>query len=241
MRLPGTGPGHRDAVDRCSRVPDTSAVRSCCPSAVEGRRCHSGPVPGEHEVVQSTEPRAADLAAAGWRVVAESWGARLRLADPPDLTAAHAAVAAATLLGHDVQELGPGWSAAVTGLERDTHDDYPAGPATSVPERTEDDVRALWAGGARVFGAVRGGELVAVTVIRQADDRAETDFTSVRRDHRRQGLAVAVKAASVVALAADGARVFGTGGAQVNAGSIRMNERLGYRIEERWLAFAPPA
>ncbi|KQO62751.1 GNAT family N-acetyltransferase [Curtobacterium sp. Leaf261] len=197
-------------------------------------------MPGEHETVQSTDPRAADLAAAGWRVVAESWGARMRLADPPDLGAARAAVRAATPLGYDVRELGPEWAAAVMDLERATHDDYPAGPATSVPERTEDDVRALWTSGARVFGAVRGGELVAVTVARPGDDRAETDFTSVRRDHRRQGLAVAVKAASIIALAEDGARVFGTGGAQVNAGSIRMNERLGYRIEERWLSFGPP-
>jgi hypothetical protein len=58
--------------------------------------------------------------------------------------------------------------------------------------------------------------------------------------HRRRGLAVAVKAASILALADDGVRVFGTGGAAVNAGSIRMNEHLGYVIEERWFSLAPP-
>ena len=64
--------------------------------------------------------------------------------------------------------------------------------------------------------------------------------TSVDPSYRRLGLAVAVKAASIKALAADGIRNFGTGGAQSNAGSIRMNEHLGYVIEERWLSLAPP-
>lgn len=51
---------------------------------------------------------------------------------------------------------------------------------------------------------------------------------------------MAVKAASIMALADDGVRVFGKGGAQVNAGSVRMNENLGYAIEERWLSLKLP-
>ena len=71
-------------------------------------------------------------------------------------------------------------------------------------------------------------------------ERSETECTSVHRSCRLSGLAFAVKAASVTALANDGVRIFGTGGAQINAGSIRMNEHLGYAIEERWLSLTMP-
>ena len=81
---------------------------------------------------------------------------------------------------------------------------------------------------------------MAVSVISLTAARGETEFTSVHPAYRRRGLAVAVKAASITALAEDGVRIFGTGGAQVNTGSIRMNEHLGYAIEERWLSLRMP-
>jgi len=52
-------------------------------------------------------------------------------------------------------------------------------------------------------------------------------------------VATAVKAASVLALAADGVRVFGTGGAGSNAASLGMNQAVGYRVTERWLTLDP--
>ena len=52
-------------------------------------------------------------------------------------------------------------------------------------------------------------------------------------------MATAVKAASVLALAADGVRVFGTGGAGSNAASLGMNLAVGYRVTERWLTLDP--
>ncbi|MDY7528886.1 MULTISPECIES: hypothetical protein [unclassified Cryobacterium] len=98
----------------------------------------------------------------------------------------------------------------------------------------------LWKSGHRFFGASKAGQLVAVSLIGATLVRAETEFPSDDPSFRRIGLAVAVNAASINALAADGIRIFGTGGAQSNAGSIRMNEHLGYVIEERWLSLAPP-
>lgn len=195
---------------------------------------------GEIEIVRADDPRATALLADGWTVVAESWGARLRLGEPPALDVAHAAVADAERAGYEVRELDASSAVALHDVERANHDDYPVGPATSVPDRTLSDAEALWTAG-RVFGALRQGQLVAATVIEQQDGAAETTFTSVLAAHRRRGLAVAVKAASIIALATDGARVFGTGGAAVNAGSIRMNEHLGYVVEERWLSLAAPA
>lgn len=173
-------------------------------------------------------------------VVGESWGARLRLSDPPDLAVLTAAVVAAMEQGFLIQELDASWAPQVTALEALNHADYPYTPATAVPQRAEPDVLELWGSGYRLFGAIDDGQLVAVSVISLTTARAETEFTSVHRSFRRQGLAVAVKAASITALADQGVRIFGTGGAQVNAGSIRMNEHLGYAIEERWLSLAMP-
>ncbi|TFD34133.1 GNAT family N-acetyltransferase [Cryobacterium cryoconiti] len=188
------------------------------------------------EVVQFNDPRLQHLTEAGYVVVGESWGARLRLSDPPDLSVLSAAVVAATEQGFLIEELDPGWAPQVTALEALNHADYPFTPATSVPHRDESDMRELWKSGYRLFGAITDGQLAAVSVIGLTATRAETEFTSVHRSYRLRGLAVAVKAASITALADEGVRIFGTGGAQINAGSIRMNEHLGYAIEERWLS-----
>jgi hypothetical protein len=180
------------------------------------------------------------LTQAGYVVVGESWGARLRLSEPPNLLALNTAVVEARSQGFLIQELDASWAPQVTALEALNHGDYPYTPATSVPNREESDFLELWRSGHRFFGASKTGQLVAVSVIGVAAGRAETEFTSVHRSYRRMGLAVAVKAASILALADDGIRTFGTGGAQVNSGSIRMNEHLGYAIEERWFSLAMP-
>ncbi|MCI4656684.1 GNAT family N-acetyltransferase [Cryobacterium zhongshanensis] len=195
---------------------------------------------GDIQVLEFNDPRVQQLMQAGYFVVGESWGARLRLSDPPDLSACTAAIVAARQRAFIVQELDARWAPQVTALETLNHADYPNTPATAVPDRDESDVRELWKSGHRFFGAIKAGQLVAVSVIGVTLARAETEFTSVDPSCRRLGLAVAVKAASINALAADGIRTFGTGGAQSNAGSIRMNEHLGYVIEERWLSLAPP-
>jgi hypothetical protein len=190
-----------------------------------------GLVNADIQVVQVNDPRLQHLTESGYVVVGESWGARLRLSDPPDLTVLNAAV---------VEELDTSWAPQVTALEALNHADYPYTPATAAPHRDESDVRELWRSGCRLFGAINDGQLVAVSTILLTTGRAETEFTSVHRSCRRRGLAVAVKAASITALANDGVRIFGTGGAQINTGSIRMNEHLGYAIEERWLSLTMP-
>ena len=192
------------------------------------------------QVVQFNDPRLQPLTEAGYVVVGESWGARLRLSDPPDLSVLSEAVVAATEQGFLIEELGPGWARQVTAWEASNHADYPYTPATAVPHRDESDVLELWKSRYRLFGAITDGQLAAVSVISLTTARAETEFTSVHRSFRRRGLAVAVKAASITALADEGVRIFGTGGAQINAGSIRMNEHLGYAFEERWLSLTLP-
>jgi GNAT superfamily N-acetyltransferase len=197
----------------------------------------------EFEVILATDPRNRDLSDAGYELVAESWGARLRLSEPPDLdlTVAHEAVRRAELAGLTVRELDDSFAPALHALEQANGADYPDTPATTHRVLNEDDTRRLWSEGCRIFGALDHGLLVAATVIRHAEDRAETDFTSVLAPYRRRGIGTAVKAASIIALASQGVRLFGTGGARVNAASLGTNEALGYVIEERWLSYRKPA
>ena len=74
------------------------------------------------------------------------------------------------------------------------------------------------------------------------DDLIETDFTAAHPGHRRRGLGTAVKAASVLARAHDGATRFGTGGADSNVASLAMNRAVGYQITETWHTYrrVPP-
>ena len=190
----------------------------------------------EPAVLREDDPRASALLEQGWRVAHRSWGARLPTVDGALLTGLVAAVETGPLR---VAEAGPDADAGIAGLEAAVRDDYPGGPATAPALHDAAALAALRAEGTRFFVATDGDEVVAVTAIRRDGERAETDFTAVARSHRRRGLAEAVKAASVLALAAEGVRVFGTGGADENAASLAMNARLGYAVTERWLTLLP--
>ncbi|MCU1472931.1 acetyltransferase [Amnibacterium sp.] len=191
-------------------------------------------------VLRADDARAPTLLTGGWRVVGESWGARLRLDEPPDLARFERLVERARRTA-EIRELHVTEAAAIATLEADTHADFPVTPATPHHLRDAAATAALLRAGFRAFGAVLQGRLLAVTIVRAEGESAETDVTAVTRDARRQGLAAGVKAASVLVLAAEGVRTFGTGGAAINAGSLAMNRAVGYTVEERWLSLAPPA
>lgn len=193
----------------------------------------------ETAVLQSADPRGAALERDGWRLVGEFWGARLRLGEPPTLDRLHTAVEHARVRGFAIEELGVAAVTELAALEAATHQDYPQLPATPHPLHDEDALRSMVDEGCRAFGARWAGALVAATVVRPGSV-VETEFTSVLPAYRRLGLATAVKAASVLALAADGHRTFGTGGAGSNVGSLRMNTAIGYVVEETWLSYERP-
>ena len=189
---------------------------------------------GEPRVLRADDPRVAGLLTDGWTVRHRSWGARLRRVDGGAL------LPLTVVAGYRVDEADPSSEAGIAALETAVRGDYPGGPATAPEVHDIAALAALRNGGTRFFAAFDGrGQVVAVTAIRRDGEHAETDFTSVARAHRRRGLAEAVKAVSVLALAAEGATVFGTGGAEENAPSLAMNARLGYEVTERWLTLAP--
>jgi GNAT superfamily N-acetyltransferase len=183
------------------------------------------------EVLRDDDPRCAVLEAAGYRIVGESWAARLRDPDPAMLEAAVLRAEGVT-----VGELGPEYADAWHALETANEKDYPYTPATHRVVQPVEELAALWTTG-RVFGALDGERLVGATYISL---EGETGFTSVLEGYRGRGIGQAVKAASILALLDAGVRVFGTGGAALNDASLGANLALGYVIEERWRSYAPP-
>ena len=192
------------------------------------------------QIVRSDDPRCGELEATGYRVVGESWGARLRLSDTPDLSTLESAVTRAETAGIVVQELGADFAEAVHELESANNADYPFTPATAHDLLDRDATVALWTSGARIFGALYGIRLVAVTAISLVDTAADLDFASVFAAYRGRGIGAAVTAVGIIAIAATGVRVFGTGGAAVNAASLGTVRSLGFVIEEQWRSYQRP-
>ena len=137
---------------------------------------------GEYEILQDSDPRCAELEAAGYRVVAESWAVRLH---NPDRELLDSAVRRAVAGGLVIRELGPESAKALHALEKTNEPDYPDTPATHHEIGDLANVRALWPD-YRVFGAFDGSRLVGATVIREHDGHGDTAFTSVLSTHRRR-------------------------------------------------------
>ena len=192
------------------------------------------------QIVRSDDPRCGELEATGYRIVGESWGARLRLSNTPDLSTLERAVTRAETAGIVVQELGADFAEAVHELESANNADYPFTPATAHDLLDRDATVALWTSGARIFGALDGIRLVAVTAISQDGTAADLDFASVLAAYRGRGIGAAVTAAGIIAIAAAGVRVFRTGGAAVNAASQGTVRSLGFVIEEQWRSYQRP-
>jgi GNAT superfamily N-acetyltransferase len=189
----------------------------------------------DYQIVRDDDPRCAELEAAGYRVVAESWAVRLF---DPDRELLESAVRRATAGGLTIRELGPESAELLHQLEKANEADYPDTPATHRVVGELADIRALWPA-CRVFGAFDGNRLVGATVIRQKDGYGDTAFTSVLGTHRRRGVAQAVKAASILAFLDIGISRFSTGGAAANQASLQANQSLGYQVTEQWRTYAP--
>lgn len=199
----------------------------------------------EHEqdllVLRDDDPQVAVLLAAGARVVATSWGAVLRVAEPPPaelLARLDRQVESARRVGAQVDELDVGRAGELLALQEANRADYSQNPSMALPPVDVAATRAQWDHGGRVFGAHVDGRLVAATVMRVQEDHAETLFTSVLRTHRRRGLGVAVKACGVRLLVDAGVRTLRTGGAGDNVASLAANRVLGYVVDEQWLTLA---
>jgi predicted N-acetyltransferase YhbS len=93
---------------------------------------------------------------------------------------------------------------------------------------------ALW------FLAVKDGEYAGVSMLfkRPADNDLNTGFTTVRREHRHRGLALALKVTALTHARQLGKTAVRTENAQVNRSMLAINEALGFEKMPAWIDLA---
>ncbi|GAB2677558.1 hypothetical protein [Kribbella swartbergensis] len=171
-------------------------------------------------------------------MTAPSWAALLDLA--PAHTDAWTAATTRLPAADTCRDLREADVSAALALDAAIAGDYPGSVATAHEAFTAKN--AVPTARRRSFGVFDpDGRLAAMTLLEVEAERAEVDFTVVARDRRRQGLATAPKAASLLALARDGVTVVRTGGSEENRGILPANQSLGFGIDEHWVTMTPPA
>lgn len=193
---------------------------------------------GRTVVVRTNTSHHLELEAQGWRVAARSFGAQL------DASRANRQRLEGLIhqTSHivSIRELDAADRDSVLALDAATVGDYPGSVATR--HEPLDRVTGTPSASRRAFGAFAPtGELVAMTFLDLNESDAETDFTVVERKSRGQGVASAVKAASVLALVDEGIQRFRTGGSADNAAILAANETLGYTRDEEWVTLEQAA
>jgi GNAT superfamily N-acetyltransferase len=94
---------------------------------------------------------------------------------------------------------------------------------------------------AYTFLALHGDEVVGETALELLKDGpAITNSTGVRREHRGQGVALAIKLASLQALKERGYKEARTHNDTENPVILHLNERIGYRRLPGWLQWEKP-
>ncbi|UFU05531.1 GNAT family N-acetyltransferase [Ruania halotolerans] len=191
----------------------------------------------DHQILREDDPRVTALAAAGWTVTATSWGAEARL-DRADRSRLQQLIDRVPD-GLRVRALTAADVPQVLALDASTLMDYPGGVATVHEPLTAQRARpAPERFGVGAFAP--HGILVGMSWVDITNRRAETDFTVTAPQWRRRGLATAMKAAALLALGDAGITIVRTGGAGENTGSIKVNQAVGFVVDERWLTLRPP-
>lgn len=183
-------------------------------------------------VVREDDARADRLEGAGFAVRWRSWGAELVLSDDPDWTPYDALIPPEV----EIRELDEGDADSAYEMYERAAGDFPRTPAT-LHERKSAAEFATMVRDQRVFGAVADGRWLGITVSTIDGLEVDTYITVTDPGWRGQGLAAAIKAVMIRALYAEGARVFRTGGAEVNLPMLAVNAKLGYVREPWWLTF----
>ncbi len=182
------------------------------------------------KVLPAADPQVAQLCARGWKITEKSFGAELQITpgvrqqlaslDTPDLC---------------IRPLDADDMSCILALDALTLGDYPGGVATAHAPLTRETACPTLA--RRAWGAFCDRELVAMTWFDTdaSGTFAEIDFTVVAPHWRGRGVATALKAAAIVALANAGVDRIRTGGSMRNTAIIRTNEALGFVIDEHWV------
>lgn len=192
------------------------------------------------QVLRDIDPRCEELEANGYVLIAESWGARLRIGVDADLALYFGAVNSVLSDQVCIEELSADFADDLFGLELVNNPDYPYTPATSRVVPTIEDLRALWKLENRIFGATSSGVLIGALATSKRENLVELDFASILRDYRGKGIGKALVATAILEWVKQGIYLFGTGGASVNEASLGTVKSLGFLVEERWRSYQPP-
>lgn len=192
------------------------------------------------QILRDNDPRCLELESSGYKLVGESWGARLRLNSDDDLSIYSNAVNLALEIGIELQELDISFANALLDLELVNNPDYPYTPATFHDVPSIESIGALWRPGNRIFGAIHEGSLVGAIATIRKEERIEIDFASLLPEYRGKGIGKALAATAILAWELHGVRIFTTGGAAQNAASLGTVLSLGFLAEERWRSYQLP-
>jgi GNAT superfamily N-acetyltransferase len=83
--------------------------------------------------------------------------------------------------------------------------------------------------------AVKEGEYIGVTMLKASGGDLTTGLTGVRREHRRQGIALALKVRAIAWAKENGYLRIKTWNEANNRGMLGINERLGFVRQPAWL------
>ncbi|GHF59326.1 GNAT superfamily N-acetyltransferase [Deinococcus metalli] len=178
--------------------------------------------------------------AAGFRNAWQSWGAHLDLR-AFDAAAFQPLEKRLFLNGYEVERLRPDAPEAdwddLHVLHVIGRDDVPRTPATTPDALTRDELRATVLRGEAVFVTRWRGRIVASTRLSVREHAVESEDTVTHPAHRGRGVATTVKAHALGWARAEGRSRAGTGGAVLNVPMLRVNARLGYRVEPMWVTW----
>ncbi|MBZ9753322.1 GNAT family N-acetyltransferase [Deinococcus sp. HMF7604] len=178
--------------------------------------------------------------AAGFRNAWQSWGAHLDLTrfDPAAFEPLQERL---FLAGYEPGRLSPDaperdWDALFALHERGVQD-RPRNPTTTPDPLTRDTLRETICREEAAFVTRVKGEIVALTRLSLRDQEVDSEDTVTHPGHRGRGVATALKAFALAWARAEGYTHAGTGGTVLNLPMLRVNTRLGYRVERMWVTW----
>ncbi|GGL68794.1 hypothetical protein GCM10010840_03660 [Deinococcus aerolatus] len=178
--------------------------------------------------------------AAGFRNAWQSWGAHLDLSGF-DFTAFQRLEERLFLKGYEVEQLSndapeADW-ATLYALHGRGLADAPRNPTTTPDPLSAADLREMIVRQETVFVGRWRGEIVALTRLTPDGNEVDSEGTVTHPDHRDRGLATLVKARALAWARTGGYTHAGTGGTVLNLPLLRVNTRLGYRVERMWVTW----